>query len=251
MCAVQEADVDIEECRMTASAVIEVIIEWKAAQLFVALFLILTMKAFPQNENPDFKVSARSALVWDENMPDNSTSSMVLDPLTGRMIHRLSQDGIEVSSRMGYERVGRGEAGKLLNYTTTIANNTNSDLTVRYGAASVAGHAALPLRVASTKKGLPKRVRQDVWQLSTMHCFRTGFASTENYFSADALSKSFIVRPQTAMTISAVTKDPRSYPGRCSLEGCQITGAFRYYITVNGKDYVFIWSGPSMVYCGE
>jgi len=226
-------------------------IEWKAAQIFVSLSLMLTMKAFAQNENPAFKVSARSALVWDESLPDNSTSSKILDPLTGREIHKLSQDGIEVSSRMGYEGVGRGRAGKLVNYTTTVANNTNSDLTVRYGAASVDGHAALPLRVAYTKKGLPKRVRQEVWELSRMHCFRTGFASTENYFSADAPSKSFIVRPQTAMTISAVTKDPRSYPSRCSIEGCQMTGAFRYYINVGGKDYVFVWSGPAIVYCGE
>src|SRR5215470_3435768 len=121
MSAVQGADVIFEECCMTAPALR---IEWKAAQFFVALSLILTIKAYTQNDNPDFKVSAWSALVWDESLPDHSTSSTILDPLTGHEIHKLSQDGIEVSSRMGYERVGRGQAGKLLNYTTTVANNT-------------------------------------------------------------------------------------------------------------------------------
>jgi hypothetical protein len=152
---------------------------------------------------------------------------------------------------MGYERVGLGNAGKLLNYTTTIANNTDSDVTVRYGGASVDGHTAQPLWVALSHKGLKKRVRNDVWELEKMHCFRTGFASTENFFSGETLSKVFTVRPQTAMTISAVSKDPRTHSVLCSVNGCQITGTIRYYVTVNGKDYVFVWPGPSVFYCGE
>ena len=221
-------------------------------QLPTVLWLVLTATVtFAQDEPPDFRIGVRSALVWDGNLAGDNTSSTVLDPLTGREIHKLSQGGVEVSSRMGYERVRRGNAEKLLNYTTTIANNTKNDLVVRYGAANVDGHAALLLPVVFGNKGLPKHVRQNTWDLGKMHCFKTGFATSENYFSGDALSKTFAVRPQTTITISAVTKDPRSYSVQCSLEGCQITGTIRYYITVSGKDYVFVWSGSSVAYCGE
>ena len=218
----------------------------------VALVLLVFIRlAFAQNDNPTFKADARSALVWDKDFPGEAASSVVWDPLTGREIHKLSHGGIEVSSRMGYERVSLGNAGKLLNYTTTIANNTDSDVTVQYGGASVDGHAAQPLWVALSHKGFKKRVRNDVWELDKMHCFRTGFASTENLFSGGTLSRVFTVRPQTAMTISAVSKDPRTHSVLCSVNGCQITGTIRYYVTVNGKDYVFVWPGPSVFYCGE
>jgi len=204
-----------------------------------------------QDDIPTFKVEAKSALVWDKAVPENATSSIVWDPLTGNEIHKLSSAGIEVSSRVGYERVSSSESGELLNYTTTIANNTDSDLAVRYGGASADGHVAMPLWVALTNKGLHKRDRRNVWDLSRMHCFKSGFASRENFFSEHALSKTFTVRAQTAMTISSVSKDPRRYSVRCSLDGCHVIGTIRFYISVNRKDYVFVWPGRSVVYCGE
>jgi hypothetical protein len=152
---------------------------------------------------------------------------------------------------MGYERVGSGGAGKLLNYTTTIANHTDASATVEHGGASVDGHVAMPLRVVPTSKNIRKRDRQNTWELNTMHCFKTGFASIEHYFSEETQTMSFTVPPQTAMTISAVVKDPRTHSVLCSVDGCQITGTIRYYITVNGKDYVFVWPGESIVYCGR
>lgn len=221
-------------------------------QRFLPIALVLfTFSTFAQEDEPTFKVKTESALVWDKDLPPSTTASVVWDPATGRELHRLRHAGIEVSSRMGYERLGPGSTGKLLNYTTTIANNTNSDLTVRYGGFSVEGQGVLPLRIALSKKDVKKRERKDVLELSKMHCFKIGFASSENFFSGDALSKHFTVRTQTAMTISAVSKDPRSHSAQCSVDGCQITGTIRYYITVNGKDYVFVWSGPSVVDCGE
>ncbi len=218
----------------------------------IALVLLAFIPTtFAQNEAPTFRVDSRSALVWDKELPGDAASAIVWDPLTGLEVHKLSHGGIEVSSRMGYERVALGNAGKLLNYTTIVANSTDSDVTVQYGGASVDGHAAQTLWVALSNKGFKKRIRNDVWELNKMHCFKSGFASTENFVSGDSLSKVFTVRPQTAMTISAVSKDPRTHSVLCSVNGCQITGTIRYYVTVNGKDYVFVWPGPSVFYCGE
>ena len=219
--------------------------------MIVLWFLMFTLNTFAQNDTPTFKVEAKSALVWDKDLPETATSSTAWDPLTGSEIHKLRSAGIEVSSRIGYERVSPGEVGKLLHYTTTIANDTDSDVSVKYGGASVDGHMATPLRVALTTKGLRKRDRENVWDLSKMYCFKSGFTSSENFFSGHDMSKTFTVRAQTAMTVSSVAKDPRSYSVRCSLDGCHVTGTLRYYITVNRKDYVFVWPGNSVVYCGE
>ena len=216
----------------------------------LAVFVFMPV-AFAQDDASTFKVETRSALVWDSDSPDSATSSIVWDPLTGNEIHKLSSAGIEVSSRVGYERVSSSESGDLLNYTTTIANNSESDISVQYGGASADGHVATPLWVAASNKSVNKRDRKNVWEVSKMHCFKTGFASRENFFSAHALSKTFTVHAQTAMTISSVSKDPRRYSIRCSLDGCHVTGTIRYYITVNRKDYVFVWAGRSVVYCGE
>jgi len=223
----------------------------KRNQLIVLAFLVFTHSTFAQDDTPTFRAEAKSALVWDDSLPETATSTTVWDPLTGNEIHKLSSAGIEVSSRIGYERVSSGETGKLLHYTTTIANNTDSDVSVKYGGASVDGHVAMPLWVALTHKGLKKRDQKDVWELSKMHCFKTGFAARDNFFSVHDPSGTFTVHAQTAMTISSVAKDPRNYSVRCSVDGCLVTGILRYYITVNRKDYVFVWPGHSVVYCGE
>jgi hypothetical protein len=216
-----------------------------------AAAVLFAVSTFAQTDIPTFKVQTRSALVWDEVFPGNASSSIVWDPLTGREIHKLKSGGVEVSSLVGYERVSLNTVFKLLNYTTTIANNTDSDLSVQYGGAVVDGHTALPLWVAPTNKRFRKRDRNKIWELSKMHCFSTGFSSQENFFSADNLSKIFTIRPRTALTISSVTMDPRLSSAVCSVDGCHIKGTIRYYITVNSRDYVFVWPGPSVVYCGE
>jgi hypothetical protein len=220
----------------------------KSAMLTVVA-LMFAICTFAQTDLPTFKVHTRSALVWDEVSPGNA-SSIIWDPLTGRELHRLTSGGVEVSSLVGYERVGLNTAFKLLNYTTTIANNTDSDLSVQYGGAVVDGHTALPLWVALTNKGFRKRDRKEIWELSKMHCFTTGFSSKEHFFSADNLSKTFTIRPRTVLTVSSVTMDPRLSSAMCSVDGCHITGTIRYYITVNSRDYVFVWPGRSVAYCG-
>lgn len=222
----------------------------KSEKLLIMGFLFV-LSAFGQTDVPIFKASATSVIVWDNDSPANPSSSIIWDPLTGREMHRLSSGGVEVTSLVGYERVSLSEAGKLVNYTTTITNNTDSELSVRYGGASIDGRTALPLRVALTRKGLKRSARKEVWELSTMYCFKTGFFSNDNFFSAQTPSKIFMVRPGTTLTISSVTLDPQHSPLLCSVDGCHITGTIRYYITVNHKDYVFVWPGRSVVYCGE
>lgn len=219
--------------------------------LIVSALFVCALQTFAQSDIPTFKAEAKSALVWDADFPESGHSSIVWDPLTGHEIHKLSSAGIEVSSRVGYERVSPSEAGELLNYTTTIANNTDSDITVQYGGASADGRVALPVWLARTSKDAKKGDRKNIWELGRMRCFKNGFASSENFFSANAPSRIFMVHAQTAVTISSVSKDPRPYSIQCSLDGCHVTGTVRYYITVNKKDYVFVWSGRSVIYCGE
>jgi hypothetical protein len=222
----------------------------KSAKLATTV-LLYAIGTVAQNDIPTFKVNTASALVWEIGSPKNSSFSTIWDPLTGREIHRLSSSGVEVSSILGYERISTSKVGSLLNYTTTVANNTDSEVIVQYGGASVDGLAASPLWIAPTNKDFGRRDRKEIWELSKMHCFESGFSSKQNYFSAHELSKTFTIRPKTAMTISAVTTDPRHSALLCSVDGCHVTGTIRYYVSVNRKDYVFVWPGRSVVYCGK
>ncbi len=227
----------------------------KQACLFVLAILGFTPGVFGQEDAPVIKAEVMSAFVWGEDSRSGAISSTIQDPLTGYAVHKLSYGRIEVSSRMGFERFGANQIGTLLNYAATIVNTTDSTVSVRYGGISVEGHAAAPLWVVLPGKKLNKRERNselDVVELSRMHCFTSGFLSSANIFSADTSSQVFVVAPGTALTVSSVIRDPRSYHAmRCSVEGCFPTGTIRYYLTVNSQDYVFVWPGRSAVYCGK
>jgi hypothetical protein len=212
--------------------------------------LALTSLTSGQDAIPTFKAEVASAFVWDE---DNlsGVSSSIQDPVTGNAIHRLSHAGIEVSSRAGFERIGMGEAGELLIFTTTIVNNTDSGLAIRQSAVGVDGHLTLPLSVVPTKKGLGKKECKDAWELERLHCFSSGFFPNQNFFSSNSSSKVFTVTPNSALTVSFVTKDPRNYSLLCSLEGCHPKGTMRFSITVNTTDFVFIWTGRAVADCGR
>src|ERR1700751_4862408 len=79
----------------------------------------------------EIKAEVVSAIVWGENSVSGASSSTIQDPLTGHAIHKLTYGPIEVSSRVGFERVSVNEVGTYLNYTTTIANSSDSALDVR------------------------------------------------------------------------------------------------------------------------
>ena len=198
-----------------------------------------------------FKTETASAFVWGEDNFQGAVSSSVRDPLTGNAIHKLKHGGVEVSSRAGFERVDAGKAGELLSFTTTIVNNTESELLVGQGGASVDGRVALPLSLVLTTKGLRKKQRNQVWELTDMNCFSSGFLPNEAFLSPNPSSKSFKVSPKRALTVSFVIKDPRYYSVLCTVEGCYPKGTIRFFVTVNTTDFVFIWPGRAMVYCGK
>src|SRR5579862_7094046 len=150
--------------------------------------IVFTSLMSAQNAIPTFKAEAVSAFVWDEDNPSGVGSSSIQDPVTGNAIHKLSHAGIEVSSREGFERIGTGEAGELLIFTTTIANNTDSGLSIRQGAVGVDGHLALPLSIVLTKKGLDKKECNATWELARLHCFSSGFFPNQNFFSSSSSS---------------------------------------------------------------
>lgn len=213
--------------------------------------LAFTFFTFAQNDLPAFKAGAASAFVWGEDNPSGAVSSSIRDPATGNAIHKLSHGGIEVSSRAGFESIGLGEAGELLSFTTTIVNNTDSELYVRQGRASADGHLALPLSVVLTKKGLGRKEREHSWELARVHCLSSDSFSNHTFFLPNDSSKAFTVTPKTALTVSFVTKDPRNYSVQCSVEGCYPKGTMRFSVTVNTADFVFIWPGRALVYCGR
>ena len=227
----------------------------KWASIFGLAVFAFTPGMFGQDGVPIIKVKVMSAFVWGEDSTSGAVSSTIQDPLTGNALHTLSYGGIEVSSRIGFERVSADEVGTFLNYTTTIVNSTDSTLSVRYGGISVDGHAASPLWVVPAGKKLNKKEREskpDVVELGKIHCFTSGFLSSDNFFSANASSQVLPVTPRTSLTVSSVIRDPRSYHlVRCSVEGCYPTGTIRYYLRVDDKDYVFVWPGRSAVYCGR
>ena len=226
----------------------------KQACLFVLAVLTFTPGVFGQGDGPLIKSEVMSAFVWGQDSTSGAVSSTVQDPLTGNAIHTLSYSGVEVSSRIGFERVETDFRGTLLNYSTTIVNNTDATLSVRYGGISVDGHVASPLWVVPAGTKLSKKElksKPGAVELGKIHCLESGFISSDNFFSASTSSRVLSVAARTALTVSSIVRDPRLYHSiLCSVEGCYPTGTIRYYLTVNTKDYVFVWPGRSAIYCG-
>ena len=226
----------------------------KQTCIFALAVFALAARVFGQDGVPIIKVEAKSAFVWGEDSRSGAVSSTIQDPLTGNAIHTLSYAGVEVSSRIGFERVGTGFLGTLLNYSTTIINNTDATLSVRYGGISIDGHVASPLWVVPAGTKLSKKElksKPGAVEVGKIHCLENGFISSDNFFSASTSSRVLSVAARTALTVSSIVRDPRLYHSvLCSVEGCYPTGTIRYYLTVNTKDYVFVWPGRSAIYCG-
>jgi len=214
-------------------------------------FLAFSTRAFAQKDLTTFKADAASAFIWGEDNQRSAVSSNVRDPATGIAIHKLNHAGVEVSSRAGFERVGSGRPGEYLSFTMTIANTTKTDVALRQGSLSVDGRLARPLRVVLSRKGLNHKQREQVLELAEMDCFSSGFLANDVFFSPDAASKGFIFSPQRSLTVSFVTKDPRNYSILRSVDGCYPKGTIRFSVTVNTTDFVFVWTGRSMVDCGR
>jgi hypothetical protein len=224
------------------------------AWIFALTVFAATPRVFGQDGAPAIKAEAISAFVWGQDSSSGAVSSTIQDPLTGNVIRRLSYAGIEVSSRIGFERTGTDQTGTFLNYATTIVNGTDEIALVRYGGIRVDGQLTSPLSVAPAgRKAGKKELKsdRDVVEIGKIHCLTSGFLSGDNWFSADASSQVLTVVPRTALTVSSIVRDPRRYHAvLCSVDGCYPTGTIRYYLTVNSRDYVFVWPGRYAVYCG-
>jgi hypothetical protein len=217
-------------------------------------FAVISLLAFGQQDKPTFQVEVKSAFVWGEDSAQGVESSLVQDPLTGRRLPKLSYAGIEVTPRIGFERIGIGQAGVLLGFTATVVNDTSSTISVTEGGISIDDHPASLLAVVRAPKHLKTResaIAKHSVDLQTMDCFKSGFLPSENLFGPDASSEVLSVPPGTALTVTSVTKNPRADSVRCSIEGCYPTGTMRYYITVNARDYVFVMPAHAATYCGK
>src|SRR2546430_14265473 len=107
--------------------------------------VLLAVFAFtPCAVGQEIKTEVVSAFVWGEDSRSGAMSSTIEDPLTGHSIHKLRYGPIEMSSRIGFERVSAYEVGTYLNYTTTIVNGSDSTLSVRYGGNRIDGRAGSP-----------------------------------------------------------------------------------------------------------
>jgi len=215
----------------------------------LTLIVLASMITYAQDDAPLFKTEAASAFVWGEDGLSGAVSSSVKDPFTGNAIHKLTHGGVEVSSRAGFEKTGSGKAGEVLSFATTIVNNTEFELSVRQGGASVDGHITLPLPAVLAKDGPSRRQRNQVSDLASMNCFSSGFLPNEVFLSPNTSTK--VLAPGNSLTISSVVKDPRNYSVICSAEGCFPKGTIRFFVTVNATDFVFVWPGRQVVYCGR
>jgi hypothetical protein len=213
--------------------------------------LFLTGLSHAQDDVVTFKTEVVGAFVWGEDTLPGAVSSSVRDPVTGNEIHMLNHEGIYVSSRAGFETVRSGQEVKLLSFTTTVVNNTESELSVRQGGTSVDGHLVLPLAVVLSKKGLGKKRSSQVWDLPSMNCFSTGFLPNEVFLSPTSSSTFFTVNPKKSLTVSFITKDPRYSSGLCSVAGCYPKETLRFSVTVNATEFVFVWPGKAMANCGR
>jgi len=214
--------------------------------------LVLQGCALAQGDAPTFKVDSRSTFVWGDDTPTDAKSWSIKDPLTGAEILKLSHEGIEVSSRMGFEKLHPQDAAELIAFTTTIVNNTQRKLPVEAGGITVDGRLVSLLSVGSShkrQKGESKN-RTDIVESDTLYCFKSGFLASENFLSRID-QPALVVGPQGSLTVSGAIQNPQHYSMLCSVDGCFPKGSIRYAIRVGGHEYVFIRPGRSIVNCGR
>jgi hypothetical protein len=225
----------------------------KPAGSFRLFILVLATFGFAQDEVPIFRTEAKSAFVWGEDVPSGAVSSLVKDALTGSEILKLRHAGIDVSSRIGFERQ-QGKIGEVIAYTTTIINNSNESLSVKYGETTIDGRIVTPLSVFSgTTKPHKKRahVGPNSVDVAALYCFSSGFLTDGNFFPSREPSGTFTVEARSSVTVSTVIKDPRHSPILCSQDGCLPKGTIAYSVQVGNHDFIFTRPGRALTDCGK
>jgi len=209
--------------------------------------------ALAQSDLATFEVDVQSAFVWGQDTPGGAKSWSTKDPVTSAEILKLSHEGVEVSSRMGFEKLYPGAAVELISFTTTIVNNTQATLSVEPGGISVDGRLTSLLSVVASRKNRKNEFKNGAGTVDdgSLHCFTSGFLSSENFLSGIGPQPTLVVAPGGALAVSGVIEDPRHYSMLCSVDGCFPKGSIRYAIRVGSHEYVFIWPGHSIVNCGK
>jgi hypothetical protein len=223
----------------------------RPADYFILFTLILATYSLAQDDVPIFKTESRSAFVWGEDVPSGAVSSLLKDSLTGSTILKLKHGGIEVNSRIGFERQ-QGQIAEFIAYTTTIINNSNKILQVKYGETTIDGRIVTPLSVFSGithRRG--KRVPPNSVDTAALYCFSSGFLTDNNFFPLPEQSRNLTVEAQRSVTVSTVIKDPRHYPILCSRDGCLPKGTVAYSIGVGSYDFIFIRPARTLANCGK
>jgi len=216
--------------------------------------LLFTLRANSQADVPKFAVEVRNTFVWGEDAPAGAASSMIRDPLTGAELRRLKHTGVEVTSWIGFEKLHREDVAEFIVYSSTIINNTETELPVEAGGIAIDGRLVSPVAVdssSSTVKQKHSKNGKDVVDIRNLHCFGSGYLSSENFFSQQGNPSTMLVEPQSSLTVSGVIRDPRYYPLLCSVGGCFPKGTIRYSIRVGSHEYMFSWNGGSIVNCGR
>lgn len=215
--------------------------------------LVLLAGAFAQSDVATFKVDSRNAFVWGEDMPSGAKSWSVKDPLTGTETLKLSHQGVEVSSRIGFEKLHPNAAVEFIAFSTTIVNNTQTRLSVEAGQIAVDGHLTSLLSVDLSSKGHKAAFnnRMNMVHAGELYCFTSGFLSSEHFLSMVLPPSGLIVDAGKSLTVSGVVRDPRHYSMLCAVDGCFPKGSLRYAIRVGDHEYVFTWQGRSISNCGR
>jgi hypothetical protein len=216
--------------------------------------LIFSGKADPQADATRFAVEVRHAFIWGEDAPAGAVSSVIRDPLTGTELRRLKHDGVEVTSRIGFEKLHPEDVAEFIIYSITIVNNTKTELTVERGGIAIDGRLLPVLSVQSSIKAVNQRrskSEKDVVNIGNLNCFASGYLSSETFFSSEGMSSTMLVQPQRSLSVSEIVRDPRYHSLLCSVAGCYPKGTFRYSIRVGSHEYIFPWAGSSVPNCGR
>lgn len=222
---------------------------------FVILWLVallLPSPNFPQESTPTFRAEAESAFVWGQDAPHGAVSSIAQDPLTGRILHKLSYNGVEVSSRLGYEAQWMSDSKYLAHpydvviSVTTVINNAAAPVSAAYGGASADGHEVILIGDKSSKQRV--RLGRKPWH--SLLCVQSGTVPSDNVIlssdsngpqnSVSLATARWNVQQNSSITVSALTAIQQ--PNR--------TVEYRYFVRVNNKDFVFPWRMDEAQLCG-
>jgi hypothetical protein len=86
-----------------------------------------------------------------------------------------------------------------------------------------------------------------------VRCFTSGYFPSETLFTGEG--EALTVAPKRAATASFAAAVPRErrvgFDCVASIGPCLPINEVRYYLRGDGQDYVSIWGGGSVPYCGK